>query len=173
MDFFKYFDEYCAQPGFPEEYRELLRAAFTMAEGAGEIHLKYFRRPDLKQSTKLNDSDVVTIADKEAEALIIDYIHRHFPAHGILAEESGRDHDDREWCWVIDPLDGTTNFSSGLPAFCVSIGLEYKGEPAVGVVYAPYLGECFYAVRGMGARLNGEAIHCSEKSQLSKAVLAT
>lgn len=173
MSISQYLDEFCSQPEFPAEYHDLLHGAFIMAEKAGEIHLKYFRQPNLEQSTKLNDSDVVTVADKEAEAFILDYIHCHFPTHGIIAEESGRDHDDREWCWVVDPLDGTTNFSSGLPAFCVSIGLEHNGVPVLGVVFAPYLGECFYAVRGMGARLNGSPLNCSVKSELSKAVVAT
>lgn len=154
-------------------YGELLAAALTMAENAGAIHLKYFRKAGLEQTTKLNDSDVVTIADKESEAFILGYIREHFPDHGIISEESGRDHEEREWRWVIDPLDGTTNFAMGLPPFCVSIALEHNKKAVVGVVYAPYLGECFHAVRGCGARLNGETIHCSDKAQLSKAVLAT
>ena len=144
-----------------------------MAAQAGEIHMRYFRMSDLQQSTKLNDCDVVTIADKEAEASILNFIHQHYPTHGIISEESGSEHDDREWRWVIDPLDGTTNFASGLPAFCVSIGLEHNGETVLGVVYAPYLKECFYAVKGAGAWLNGRAIRCSRKSELSKAVVAT
>lgn len=144
-----------------------------MAEEAGNIHMHYFRKSNLEQSTKLNDSDVVTIADKEAEASILKFIHEHFPSHGIISEESGRNHDEREWRWVIDPLDGTTNFAMGLPAFCVSIALEYKEETVLGVVYAPYLGECFYAVKGAGAWLNGNSIHCSDKAEMSKAVVAT
>ncbi len=157
----------------PHEYLPFLTAALEMAENAGNIHLNYFRKSNLEQSTKLNDSDVVTIADKQAEAIILDYIRQHFPLHGIISEESGREHDDREWRWVIDPLDGTTNFAMGLPAFCVSIALEHNTEAVLGVVYAPYLGECFYAVKGAGARLNGNAIHCSDKAELSKAVVAT
>lgn len=157
----------------PDEYRPLLDAAFHMAREAGEIHMRYFRQKDLQQSTKLNDSDVVTIADKEAEAAVLDHIRRHFPDHGIISEESGRDHDDRSWRWVVDPLDGTTNFSMGLPAFCVSIALEHDHEPVIGVVYAPYLGECFHAVKGRGAWLNGHRIHCSDKAEMSKAVVAT
>ncbi|MDE5997148.1 MAG: inositol monophosphatase, partial [Muribaculaceae bacterium] len=97
----------------------------------------------------------------------------HFPDHGIISEESGLDHEDREWRWVIDPLDGTTNFSMGLPPFCVSIALEHNKEALIGVVYAPYLKECFYAAKGYGAWLNGQAIHCSEKDEISKAVVAT
>lgn len=160
-------------PELPEEYRPLLTAALSMAQNAGDIHLQHFRKSDLEQSTKLNDSDVVTIADKKAEASILAYIRRHFPRHGIISEESGPEHDEREWRWVVDPLDGTTNFSTGLPAFCVSIALEHRKETVLGVVYAPYLGECFYAVRGAGAWCNGRAIHCSDKAELSKAVVAT
>lgn len=156
-----------------EQETGLLASAFSMAEKAGEIHMKYFRRKGLEQTTKLNDSDVVTIADKDAETSILSYIREHFPSFGIISEESGRDHDDREWRWVIDPLDGTTNFSMGLPAFCVSIALEYKCEAVIGVVFSPYLGECFYAVKGSGAWLNGKRISCSDKSELSKAVVAT
>lgn len=155
------------------EKRNLLEAAFSMARLAAGIQMKYFRVSNLEQSTKLNDSDVVTIADKESEAAIIDYIHEHFPEHGIISEESGRENENREWRWVIDPLDGTTNYAMGLPVFSVSIALEHEGTSVLGVVYAPYLEECFYAVRGEGAWLNGKRISCSEKGELSKAVVAT
>ncbi len=155
------------------DYQQLLSAAFTMAENAGAIHMRYFRKDNLEQSTKLNDSDVVTVADKEAEASILNFIHQHFPSHGIISEEFGKDHEEREWRWIIDPLDGTTNFAMGLPAFCVSIGLEHNEETVLGVVFAPYLGECFYAIKGVGAWLNGKLIKCSDKAQLSKAVVAT
>lgn len=157
----------------PQEYIPYAEAALTMAEKAGEIHLKYFRKENLEQTTKLNDSDVVTIADKESEAYVLEYIHRNFPQHGVISEESGRDHEAREWRWVIDPLDGTTNFAAGLPPFCVSIALEHHKEAVVGVVYAPYLNECFFAVKGVGAWFNGKPIHCSVKSEISKAVVAT
>ncbi len=160
-------------PDIPREYQDLLEAAFIMAEMAGEIHLKYFRKAGLEMTTKLNDTDVVTVADKESEAAVLGYIREHFPLHGILSEESGSDHDDREWRWVVDPLDGTTNFSVGLPQFCVSIGLERDEESVIGVVFAPYLGECFYAVKGHGAWLNGKPIRCSDKAELSQAVVAT
>ncbi len=150
-----------------------LAAALVMAENAGRIQMNYFRKAGLELTTKLNDSDVVTVADKESERFMLDYIKEHFPEHGVISEESGRSHDDREWRWVIDPLDGTTNFSAGLPAFCVSIALEHDREAVVGVVYAPYLRECFYAVNGAGAWLNGQRIRCSEKAALSTAVVAT
>lgn len=159
--------------GVTEKMEFLLNAALTMAAEAGNIHLKYFRTDNLGEQTKQNDSDVVTIADKQSECAIIDYIHRHFPTHSIISEESGTEQKDNEWRWIIDPLDGTTNFASGLPAFCVSIALEHRGEAVLGVVFAPYLGECFYAVKGHGAYLNGTPIHCSQKTELTKAVVAT
>ena len=159
--------------GLAESETRLMRSALEMAEMAGRIHMRHFRREGLEQAVKLNDSDIVTIADREAEAAVLAYIRERYPSHGIISEESGRDHDDREWRWVVDPLDGTTNFSAGLPAFCVSIALEHNRETCLGVVFSPYLGECFYAVRGAGAWLNGSAIRCSDKAELSKAVVAT
>ncbi len=167
MDLTKYL------PEIEGEKKDLLRAAFIMADKAAQIQMKYFRRRDLEQTTKLNDSDVVTIADKESEAAIIEYIHENFPEHGIISEESGRENDEKEWRWVIDPLDGTTNYAMGLPVFSVSIALERAEESVLGVVYAPYLEECFYAVRGEGAWFNGMRIRCSDKGTLSKAVVAT
>lgn len=143
------------------------------ARQVGEIQLRYFRSADLEISTKYNDFDVVTRADKESEALIIRKINETFPDHDILAEESGEYSRRSSWRWVIDPLDGTTNFSQGLPLFCVSIALEHDGEPVVGVVYAPYLNEMFSAVKGAGATLNGCPIHCSKKTSLNMAVVST
>lgn len=143
------------------------------ARQVGEIQLRYFRSADLEISTKYNDFDVVTRADKESEALIISKINETFPDHDILAEESGEYSRRSSWRWVIDPLDGTTNFSQGLPLFCVSIALEHDGEPVVGVVYAPYLNEMFSAVKGAGATLNGCPIHCSKKTSLNMAVVST
>lgn len=150
-----------------------LASAIEMAKGAGEIQLRYYRNPALESETKLNAFDVVTAADKESERFIKSYIANNFPEHGIISEESGSDHDDRDWRWVVDPLDGTTNFNNGLPVFSVSIALEYKGESVVGVVYAPYIGEMFHAVKGGGAYLNDRKIHCSDRKSLDQAVVAT
>lgn len=155
------------------EFERYLEAAVEMARGAGEIQLRYFRSNNLQSDTKLNAFDVVTIADKESELFIKSYITEHFPDHGIISEESGADHSERDWRWVVDPLDGTTNFNNGLPVFSVSIALEYKCEAVIGVVYAPYLGELFHAVKNQGAFLNGKPIRCSEKSNLDAAVVAT
>ncbi|MBD5278055.1 MAG: inositol monophosphatase [Bacteroides sp.] len=156
-----------------EEYSIFISAAVEMARKAGEIQMKYFRSSSLASDTKQNAFDVVTIADKESEAYIKSYIQSHFPDHGIIAEESGADHSEREWRWVVDPLDGTTNFNNGLPVFSVSIALEHNGEAVVGVVFAPYLNEMFHAVKGEGAFLNGQPIKCSSKSELDRAVVAT
>lgn len=155
------------------ELERYLESAIEMAKGAGEIQLRYFRSNNLKADTKLNAFDVVTVADKESERFIKSYIQEHFPEHGIISEESGADHSERDWRWVVDPLDGTTNFNNGLPVFSVSIALEFKGDAIVGVVYAPYLGELFHAVKGGGAYLNDKPIRCSEKSALDSAVVAT
>lgn len=145
----------------------------SWAREAGAIHMKYFRSGDLGISTKTNSFDVVTRADKESEALIKRYIHQLYPDHGILAEESGEETNASKWRWVIDPLDGTTNYSVGLPIFCVSIALEYEERPVLGVVFAPYLDEMFTAVRGSGARLNGKPLACSQKRTFSEAVVST
>ena len=116
--------------------------AIQWARQAGAIQLHHFRGTDLDIKTKATDADVVTVADRESERLIINNIHASYPDHAILAEESGeetRDGLDDCWRWIIDPLDGTTNYSQGLPQFCVSIALEHNGTTELGVVYAPYL----------------------------------
>lgn len=145
----------------------------AMAREAGEVQLKMWRGSGLEITTKQNDFDVVTGADKASERIIVDAINRQFPGHAILSEESGMHDGGSAWLWVIDPLDGTTNYSTGLPHFNVSIGVKHNGETVVGVVYAPVLGEMFTAVKGQGAQLNGNPIRCSAKGSLTSAVIAT
>ena len=152
---------------------EVLLNAIGMAKEAGKIQLDYFRSPNLDIAVKLNESDVVTAADKASETIIIDRIKSLYPDHSILSEESGEEDKHSDYLWVIDPLDGTTNFSAGLPQFCVSIGLKYKGETIIGVVYAPYLDELFTAVRGEGAFLNGNPIKTGQKTNIRQAVVST
>lgn len=147
--------------------------AIIWAKEVGEIHLSYFRGTNLGIETKSNIYDVVTCADKQGEAFLLDEIQRVFPGHAILGEESGAHAGTGDYLWVIDPLDGTNNFSQGLPVFTVSIGLQYKGQAVVGVVYAPYFDELYTAVRGKGAWLNGRPIHVSQKSKLEESVLGT
>ncbi len=107
-----------------------------------------------------SEIDLVTESDLASERLIIDRIKTYYPRHSILAEESGAsepgDHGAQaDWRWIIDPLDGTTNYAHGYPCFCVSIGLAQKGRLEVGVVYGPIRDEMFAAERGRGASLNG------------------
>lgn len=151
----------------------LLSDAAAWAREAGKIQLGYFRSGDLEVHNKLNDADIVTAADKASESVIIGHIRDTYPGHAILSEESGEHQGHDGYRWVIDPLDGTTNFNSGLPLFAVSIGIEHCGTPVAGVVYIPYLDEMFTAIQGNGAFLNGRPIHCSDEKLLSRSVVST
>lgn len=152
---------------------DMLLNALSWVREAGAVQLQYFRGDRLDIHTKLNESDIVTAADKASEALLIDRIRTAYPDHSILSEESGDNGGDGVYRWVIDPLDGTTNFSAGLPIFAVSVGIEKDGERVAGIVFAPYLDELFHAVKGEGAYLNGKAIHVSDNSLMARAVVAT
>jgi myo-inositol-1(or 4)-monophosphatase len=150
----------------------LLDFAMQTARDAGRILAERFGRASLKVQHK-GDIDLVTEADLAAERLIIERIRSYHPRHAILAEEAGDSAHVSDYKWVIDPLDGTTNYAHGYPCFCVSIGLEYKGELVLGVVYDPVLDELFAAERGGGATLNGRVIHVSAVADLNRALLCT
>ncbi|MDB5099293.1 MAG: Inositol-phosphate phosphatase [Cyanobacteria bacterium RYN_339] len=117
--------------------------------------------------------DLVTEMDVAAEKLILAAIAASYPDHAVLAEESGAHEGSSGYKWVVDPLDGTTNYAHGLPIYCVSIGLELDGKPILGVIYAPNLGELFCAEVGGGATLNGKPIQVSQTTQVGKSVLVT
>jgi myo-inositol-1(or 4)-monophosphatase len=118
--------------------------------------------------------DLVTEMDVASEKLILEAIRANYPDHAILAEESGRsDQPDSRYRWVVDPLDGTTNYAHGLPIFCVSIGLEVDGEPLLGAIYAPMLDELYWAETGQGAYLNGTKLSVSATTELEKSLLVT
>lgn len=151
----------------------LLDDARQWATEAGEVQLEYFRGNNLDIHTKLGESDIVTAADKASEKVLINHIRNKYPDHAILSEESGANGQKSRVRWVIDPLDGTTNFSEGLPIFAVSIGIEVDGEASVGVVYAPYLKEMFCAVKGKGAWLNGSPIRPRHNGKMERAVVST
>ena len=107
------------------------------------------------------------------EAYLLEKIAERFPTHSVLGEESGMHEKNTDFCWVVDPLDGTNNYSQGLPVFTVSIGLQYRGHTLIGVVYAPYFDELYTAERGKGAFLNGRPLQVSAKTDLESCVLGT
>jgi myo-inositol-1(or 4)-monophosphatase len=119
------------------------------------------------------DVDLVTEADRNSEKLIVERIRAQFPDHDIMGEEGGRRETGSAFRWYVDPLDGTTNFAHGFPVFCVSLGLEHKGELIAGVIYDPTRDELFAAEKGSGAYLNGARMQVSKTKHLSEALLAT
>ena len=152
---------------------QILQHAIEWAMDAGRIQIQKFRSRHLAMDTKTSVADVVTEVDKECEQYLIREISAAYPTHSILGEETGAHQKESEWQWVVDPLDGTNNYSQGLPIFAVSIGVQYRGVTQVGVVYVPYLDELFTASRGDGASWNGKAIHVSRKTDLAECVLGT
>ena len=119
------------------------------------------------------DIDIVTEADKLSEDLLIETIKRNFPDHGILSEESPAITGAGKLRWIIDPLDGTTNYSHGYPVFCVSVALENEGTIVLGVIYDPMREDMFVAIRGEGAYLNDKKLKVSSVNNLSRSLLAT
>ena len=152
---------------------EYLDFAVELARAAGDILRHYMTRE--KQVEFKGRANLVTVADKEAEALIINRIRERYPNHSILAEESGAlgSSDGREGKWIIDPLDGTTNFAHQYPFFAVSIGFEQADEVLCGAVYDPWRGEMFSGGRGLGSFLNGERLRVSDVETLRSALIMT
>jgi myo-inositol-1(or 4)-monophosphatase len=154
----------------------LLNFAIQTARDAGSILLEKLGRAKISNKGDIN---LVTEADLASEKLIIERVRSHYPRHAILAEESGAaeglntDGAKSEWRWIIDPLDGTTNYAHGYPCFCVSIGIERAGRIEMGVVYDPTRDELFAAERGQGATLNDRAMRVSEVDDLNRAMLCT
>jgi myo-inositol-1(or 4)-monophosphatase len=155
----------------------LLNFAIQTARDAGRILADRMGRA-LQVSNK-GDIDLVTEADLASEKLIIERIKTHYPRHSILAEESGATDGIKmvagqtDWRWIVDPLDGTTNYAHGYPCFCVSIGLERAGSIEIGVIYDPSRDEVFAAERGQGATLNDRRIRVSAVDDLNAAMLCT
>ena len=155
------------------EDRAVLEMAKDLALRAGRIQRdRYETGVDVR--TKSATIDLVTEVDHACEALIVGALEEERPQDAIVAEEGGgEDHPDREWRWVIDPLDGTTNYAHGFPRFCVSIGVEFRDETRVGVVYDPLLDELFYAVRNAGAWLGERKLEVSTTGDFGQALIAT
>jgi myo-inositol-1(or 4)-monophosphatase len=150
----------------------MINIAVRAARRAGDIISRNLdRTADLKISHKTHN-DYVTDIDRQAEAAIIDVLQRAYPTHSILAEESGM-HGDNDFQWIIDPLDGTTNYLHGYPQFAVSIALRYREQLEQGVIYDPITQELFTATRGQGAYLNNRRIRVSNRLSLEGALLGT
>ena len=153
----------------------MLSFAIQTAREAGRVLAEKFGRA-IRVSNK-GDIDLVTEADLASERLIVERIRGYHPRHAILTEESGDvvtvGDTGSEFKWIIDPLDGTTNYAHGYPCFCVSVALEHKGRVVVGAVYDPMRDEMFAAERGEGATLNGRGLRVSETYELNDALICT
>ena len=148
-----------------------LGAAGRAATAAAKILMDRFGH--VSEISKKGEIDLVTEADLMAERSILEIISRDFPGDGILSEEAGVKEEGSHRIWIIDPLDGTTNFVHGFPFFGVSLALESEGKPVLGIVYNPFLDEYFEAVRGAGAFLNKKRIQVSSTIDISACLLAT
>jgi myo-inositol-1(or 4)-monophosphatase len=141
------------------------------AKDAGKIILHYYSK-NVNALNKKNTYNLVTKADIASEKTIINIIKNKFPSHSILTEESGGKINKSDYCWIIDPLDGTNNFCHKFPMFCVSIALYKNRNPLIGVVFDPLKKELFYAEKNKGAFLNNKKIKVSNANNLSKSLLA-
>jgi len=150
---------------------ELLSFAEAVAREAGALLRERFgTRLDVRHKGRIN---LVTEVDLLAEQCIRRQIQAHFPDHSILAEEEGLTETASAFRWIVDPLDGTTNYAHGYPFFSVAIAVEQHGEIIVGVVYDPLRNELFSAAKGQGAYCNGQPLHVSDVTSLDQALLVT
>ncbi|MBT8106727.1 MAG: inositol monophosphatase [Gammaproteobacteria bacterium] len=150
----------------------LQNVASMAARRGGTILIRYLNKLDRLKVEKKGHNDFVSDADRAAEEAVIEVIQRHYPEHAILAEESGVQ-GDSDTVWIIDPLDGTTNFLHGFPQFCVSIGVQVKGRVEAAAVYDPMRQELFAAARGDGAILEDRKIRVSGRKDLELALIGT
>jgi len=135
--------------------------------------LQHYFNGTFTVSHKEGVNNLVTQADKESEAVILETIREAFPDHYILSEEVGALPQDSNYKWIIDPIDGTVNFANGIPICCVSIGVEKDGKMILGAVYNPFMGELFVAERGQGATLNDRRIKVSNKDEVLRSCVVT
>jgi myo-inositol-1(or 4)-monophosphatase len=148
-----------------------LETAVEIAQEAGALVARYLERR-VPFETK-GEFDLVTEADRASEKLVVERLRSHFPTHAIVAEEGGGHKSASEYCWFVDPLDGTTNFAHGFPMFCVTLGLTRAGEMVAGVVYDPIRQELFTAERGSGAYLNHHRVRVSAAKRLTDSLGST
>ena len=156
------------------DIKKYLDFTLRLSKKAGRLALEKYGK-DISIAYKGGaKNNIVTEVDKKIENMIVDEIEKHFPAHCILTEERGRcGQKGSDYRWVIDPIDGTTNYAHCYSFFAVSIGLEVKGKMVMGVINAPYLKEIYYAGKGLGAFMNGKPISVSNTSDLETSLLAT
>lgn len=147
--------------------------AIEAAHAGGEVLRRRFREPAALRVELKGLHDFVTEVDREAEAAVVGSLRRRHPDHGILAEEGSGAAAAGRWRWLVDPLDGTTNFIHGVATFAVSVALEGPNGLVAGAVHDPIHGETFHASRGGGARLNGSLIACRRPASLDEALIAT
>jgi len=155
----------------PNHSQDLILPMQSIAREAGALLMDFFH-----QRVKIEykgDADLVTVADRKSEALILERIRRQFPTHDVMGEEGTRIEPGSDYKWYVDPLDGTTNFAHGFPVFCVSLAVEYRGRRVAGVIYDPTRDEMFAAELGKGALLNGQPIHVSATSRLAECLVGT
>jgi len=150
---------------------DLITPMQAMAREAGSLLMEYFRQ-HVKIEYK-GDVDLVTVADRKSEALILERIRHQFPTHDVMGEEGARIETGSEYKWYVDPLDGTTNFAHSFPVFCVSLAVEHRGQRVAGVIYDPTRDEMFTAELGSGARLNGQPMHVSTIGNLGESLVGT
>jgi myo-inositol-1(or 4)-monophosphatase len=153
------------------EQRELLEAAKQIACQAGCYIIESMS--GLRQVDYKGRANLVTSVDRGSEEIIVQAIRQRYPDHAVLAEETGANACRSDYRWIIDPIDGTTNFVHDYPFFCVSIAVQYRQETVVAVVYDPTRDELFSALKGHGAWLNEQPIHVSKTTDLSASLLAT
>lgn len=153
----------------------MLNVAIIAARKAGSIINRASLDVDTLKVTTKSTNDFVTEVDQRAEEVIIETLLTAYPGHGILAEESGRTHGAKnsEYVWIIDPLDGTTNFIHGLPFYAVSIALAFRDQIQQAVVYDPTRNDLFYASKGRGAFLNDKRLRVSKRTRMSDSLIGT
>jgi myo-inositol-1(or 4)-monophosphatase len=150
---------------------DIKQTALKAAHEGGAVLIKYFGK--IKSVKHKGEIDLVTEADKKAELTIVSIIKAAYPHHRILAEETGESGTASACKWIIDPLDGTTNYAHGYPIFCISIAVELEGEIRYGIVYDPLRKELFTAEKGKGAHLNGSPLKVSSTQALNNTLLCT
>jgi myo-inositol-1(or 4)-monophosphatase len=155
------------------ELKKVCERVCEAAKAAGRFILgerKTFETTSIEYKGR---NDLVSYVDKTSEKMLVEELQRIFPGAGFITEENTVSDRDKEYTWIIDPLDGTTNFAHAIPCFCVSVGLVKNNKPILGVIYEMNLDECFYAWKGGGAYLNDKPIQVSEVKQLKDSLIAT